>query len=134
MTFTSNAGWLTSFDADRQLSFAAPAYVPIGAVATGDVVTGETFNHRHRSATPGTTTCCHLEIYGGVTLLAAHGSAVSPASCNSASEYKLDSFSLPEIDSAARANSVVVRLYLRNSGGGRSQHDPATLGLTYYLP
>ncbi len=129
VTYTSDAGWPTSFARGRYLSFAMPAYVPAEAV-----VTGATFDHRYRSASPGTTTCYFFEVYSSVTLLATHGSPGSPASCTSGTAYQLDSFSLPEIDSVAKANSVVVRLYVQDSGGAQSQHNLATLGLDYYLP
>jgi hypothetical protein len=43
-----------------------------------------------------------------------------------------DSVSLPEVNTAAIANGVSIKLYVRNSTGlGASQHDLAQLEITY---
>jgi hypothetical protein len=41
---------------------------------------------------------------------------------------------LPEIDTAAKTSTIVIRLYMKDSGGAASQHNLARVGLTYYLP
>ncbi len=66
-------------------------------------------------------------------MIGTHGSAGSPASCNgSASTYVTNTFSLPEVNTAAIANGLAIKLYVRNSSGlSGSQHDLAQLAITY---
>ena len=94
-------------------------------------MTGATFRTGYRSEIAGDTTCYYFEVYDGATLLATHGSAGSPVSCNATSSFEMDTVSLPEIDTVAKANAVTIVLYVRNSGGHRSIHQPATLGVNY---
>ncbi len=125
----SGSGWATSFSGTRYLALRMPAYVPAGAV-----VTAATFAHGYRSASAADTICYYFEVYSGAALLGTHGSAGSPASCTSGAAFQAESFSLPEVDTAAKANSVVIKLYLKDSGAARSQHSLATLQVTYSLP
>jgi hypothetical protein len=125
--FTSSA-WSMSFDGGRYLDLTFPAYVPVGSA-----VTGATFRHEYRSALAGDTTCYYFEVYSGVTLLASHGSAGSPLSCNAGASYASDAVALPEVDTVAEANAVTIRLFVRNSGGRPSQHRTATLGVVSSL-
>jgi hypothetical protein len=127
--FQSGSGWATSFSGARYLALRMPAYVPSGAI-----VTGATFAHTFRSASAADTVCYYFEVYAGATLLGTHGSSGSPASCTSGASFKADSFSLPEVDTAAKANSVIIKLYVKDSGGAQSQHSLATLRVTYGLP
>lgn len=124
--FVPGSPWPTSFSASRYLELTFPAYV-----AAGSDVTGAEFRHRYRSATAGDTTCYYLEVYAGSTLLATHGDASSPFSCNATSSYVTDNVALPEVDSVTEANEVTIKLFLRSSGGGHSAHRTAELALTY---
>ncbi|MDT7642812.1 MAG: fibronectin-binding autotransporter adhesin, partial [Pseudonocardiales bacterium] len=124
--FLSGSDWATTFDPSRSLSLTFPSYVPVGST-----VTGATFRHSYRSATAGDTTCYSFEVYAGVTLLATHGSGGSPVSCNATSSFVTDTISLPEITAAAATGDVTIVLYVWNSGGHRSQHALATLGVDY---
>jgi YVTN family beta-propeller protein len=126
--YTSSSGWPMSFDVNRYLKLTFPAYVPAGSV-----VTSATFRHEYRSATAGDTTCYFFEVWQGGTLLATHGSAGSPVSCNAASSYRSDSILLPEVDTVPEANSVTIRLFVWNSGGRSSHHRTATLGVVSSL-
>jgi hypothetical protein len=125
--FVSGSGWPATFDASRYLRLTFPAYVPAGST-----VTGATFTHTYRSDTPGDTTCYYFEVYLGATLLATHGSAGSPVSCNGTTSWTTDVIALPEIDSVAKADGMTVVLYVENSGGRRSQHKAAILAVDYY--
>ena len=122
-------GWPVAFSASRYLDYTFPAYV-----AAGSVVTGATFSHTYRSLDGAGTTCIYLEVYASGVLLASHGSAGAPLSCNSGSGYVTDAVSLPEIDTVAKANAVTVRVYMRNSAGARTQTSLAQLGVSSYLP
>jgi hypothetical protein len=125
--YQSANSWQSSFSASRYLKLSFPAYVPGGAP-----VNAVSFDHSYRSATLGTT-CYYLEVYSGASLIGTHGSSGSPVSCNaSASSYVTDTVSLPEVNTAAIANGVTVKMYVRNSTGlNRSQHDLAKLQITY---
>ena len=122
--YISSSGWSSSFVGSRYLDLTFPAYV-----AAGSLVTGATFRHDYRSATAGDTTCYYFEVYSGATLLATHGSAGAPVSCNSTSSYVSDAIALPEVDTVAEANLLTVRLYVKNSGGRQSAHRTADLGI-----
>jgi hypothetical protein len=124
--YISDTGWGAAFDAARRLDFTFPPYV-----AAGSTIASATFRHTYRSAAGGTT-CYYVEVYSGATLIGTHGSAGSPVSC-ATTAFVTDTITLPEINSATRANTVTVRLYLRNSAGGRSEHRTATLDLDYSL-
>ncbi len=126
--YTSSSGWSTSFDSSRYLMLTFPAYV-----SAGSTVTSATFRHEYRSATAGDTTCYYFEVYSGAALLATHGSAGSPVSCNATTSYASDAVALPEVDTVTEANSVSIKLFVRNSGGRASQHRIATLGITSSL-
>ncbi|MDQ2965581.1 MAG: Ig-like domain-containing protein, partial [Chloroflexota bacterium] len=126
--FVSSSGWSTSFNSSRYLKLTFPAYVPAGSV-----VTAATFRHEYRSAAAGDTTCYYFEVYHGATLLATHGSAGSPVSCNATTTYASDAVALPEVDTVAEADNVSIKLFVRNSGGRKSQHKTATLGVDYSL-
>ncbi len=124
----STTGWGTSFSGSRYLDFSFPAYV-----ALGSVVTDATFRFAYRSLDAAGTECYYFEVYQGASLLGTHGSAGSPVSCNSGSGYVTDAVSLPEVDTAAEANALTVRVYLRDSAGARSQVNLATLTVNYSL-
>jgi hypothetical protein len=125
--YQSAASWPSAFGASRYLKLTFPSYVPSGAP-----VNGVTFVHSYRSATLGTT-CVYFEVYSGPSLIGTHGSAANPLSCNgSTSSYVTDTVALPEVNTAAIANGVTVKMYVRNSSGlSASQHDRAELQITY---
>ena len=125
----SGSGWGIAFATDRYLGFSFPSYV-----AAGSVVSGGTFHLSYRSLDSAGTTCYYVEVYEGASLVATHGSAGAPVSCNSGAGYVADNVALPEIDSVARANSLTIRVYMRDSAGARSQINLATLTVDYYLP
>jgi hypothetical protein len=122
--FVSSSGWSTSFDTARYLALTFPAYVP-----EGSAINGATFRHEYRSAQTGDTTCIYFEVYSGPTLLASHGSAGAPVSCNALAGYAFDAVALPELDTVTEANTVTIKLFVSNSGGRASQHRTATLGV-----
>jgi hypothetical protein len=100
------------------------------APASGTIA-GATFSHSYRSATTGTT-CHYFEIYSGTTLIGSRGSAASPFSCNSsATAFVTDTVSLPEVNTVARANTLSIKMFVRNSAASTSRHDLARLDLTY---
>jgi VCBS repeat-containing protein len=125
--YVAGSAWSSSFAASRYLDFSYPAYLPSGAT-----VQGGTFNHSYRSYAGGTT-CIYVEVWSGGSLIGSHGSSGAPLSCNAGTSYTTDVVSLPEVSTAARANALTIRLFVRNSGGGKSEHSLATLGVNYSL-
>jgi hypothetical protein len=128
---TGTPGWATTFNTSRYLGLTFPGYVPTGATAIS-----ASFTHAYRNFATSSTTCWYFAVYQGTTLLATHGSSSSPVSCNSSSStYVTDTVSLPEVDTVAEANGLVLRIYERNSNGTannrRSVHDVAALTVTY---
>jgi VCBS repeat-containing protein len=126
--YASSSTWATSFSSSRYVAVTIPAYLPAGST-----VTGATLTHTYRAESSGDTVCTYVEVYQGTTLLATHGSAGSPLSCAGSGAWVTDTASLPEIDSAAKANDVVVRVYVRSATGGRSLHQVLTIGVIYHL-
>ena len=126
--YISKSNWQNAFNTGRWLRFTFPAYLPTGAV-----VTSATFNHSYKADTALDTACWYFEVYNGATLLATHGSAGTPVSCNATLNYVTENVPLPEVNTAAIANNVVIRVYMRESGGKKTDTDLASLSLSYYL-
>ena len=90
---------------------------------SGATVSGASFVHRYRRVTSGIV-CWYMEVLQGTTVIGTHGSATTPISCtNNNNNYVTDTVSLPEINTPARANGAVLKLYLRSSTSQRSEHD-----------
>jgi hypothetical protein len=127
--YISDSTWDTSFNAAKFLKLTYPAYVPTGA--TG--VSG-TFKYSYKADSVGETNCYYIEVYQGTTLLAAHGTSSVPVSCAGATTYVTDTTALPEVNTAAKANNVVIRVYAKNTGTTskrKSDADLATLKVDY---
>jgi len=124
--YTTASRLTNAFTASRYLEYTFPAYIPNGAT-----VTGATFTHRYRSS-PSGSVCWYFEVLQGSTVIGTHGSAASPINCNaSTSTYQQDAIPLPEIDTAAKANQAVVKVYLRNANSQRATIDLAQLQVNY---
>jgi hypothetical protein len=128
-TYTSAAIWSTSFSSTRYLKLTFPSYVPSTAT-----VSGATFKMNYRPVTSGSThnACYWFDVTAGTSPVVAHGSTAAPVSCESTSTYQADSWSLPEIDTPAEANSVVVKVYFRvSTSATQTNHDLGTLTINY---
>jgi hypothetical protein len=125
-TYISASSWPTTFSSNRYLQLTFPAYVPGGAT-----VSGGSFLHRFRRSGGGGSACWYLQVLQGTTVIGTHGSAASPISCTSGGSYSTDTVSLPEINSPARANGAVLRIYVRSSRGRSTEHDQANLTINY---
>jgi parallel beta-helix repeat protein len=123
-TYRAASAWGAAFAPTRYLKLQFPAYAPSGATVAGAVLA-----HAYRSAGAGTT-CVYLEVYTGTTLIGTHGSAASPLSCAGSSTVT-DTVPLPEVDTVAEANALVVKVFVRSSASGRSLHDRATLTVSF---
>jgi hypothetical protein len=68
-----------------------------------------------------------------LTLIGTHGSSSSPVSCNSTTSYATDNVSLSEVDTVTKANNLVIKEFVKNSGKHASMTDLATVTINYYL-
>ncbi len=127
--YQSAGNWNNAFSTSRYLNLTFPTgYIPAGAT-----VTGVTLDHAYRSATSGDNTCWYFETYSGTTLLGTHGSAASPVNCNSTASFVTDSVSLPEVDTGSKAQGLIVKIYVSNSGKRKTLHDLIRLRVSYSL-
>lgn len=126
--FTTASSWANAFSTTRYLKLTFPGYVPAAAT-----VTGATYKGSYRATTSGKTACYYLEVYSGATLIGTHGSSGSPLSCNATTAYVTDTVSLPEVNTAARANGVIVKMYFTVTGSTprTTDHDFAQLIVNY---
>jgi hypothetical protein len=127
---TTASGWGRAFDPARRLELTFPDYVPDTATSVG-----ATLSHAYRSATAKSRTCWYFEVYSRGLLLAAHGSPAAPVSCSQGTAFQADTVALPEVDTAAEAGSVTVRVYAKSSGPlasrRTSEHDLSTVTFSY---
>ncbi len=121
--------WAAAYSASRYLKFTFAPYVPSTAT-----LASASFEYTYRSQNTADTTCYYFEVYVGATLVGTHGNASgSDVDCNGTASYKTISTPLPEVDTAAKANSLVIKLFSKNSGARASLTDGALLKLTYSL-
>ena len=119
--------WKGGPDAVHYFKTSFPATLPAGAT-----VTGATFSHTFKDQ-DGISACFYAEVYAGTTLIATHGSALA-GYCNTTSSFVTTAVSLPEVNSAAIANALSVKMYIWDgSASKRSQHDQVSVTFDYYL-
>ena len=126
--YTTASNWPTDFAAGQWLEVAFPAYLPPGAS-----VRNAALRHVWRPARSGNTGCWYFETYAGGTLIGVHGSAAAPISCSSSGTFVTDTVALPEVNTAARANTLQIRIYGRVTGPSnrRTEHDATELSIGY---
>lgn len=56
-----------------------------------------------------------------------------PVSCNATTSYVTDPVSIPELNTAAAANNLVLKVYMRNSGARKASIELVQVDLNYYL-
>jgi hypothetical protein len=126
--YTTVGNLATAFNAARYLKFTPNQVVPAGAAISSAQV-----QFAYKSATNGDTTCWYFEVYNGATLIGTHGSSGTPVSCNATTSYVTNTVSIPEVDTVAEANSLVLKAYLRNSGSRKASIELVQVDLSYYL-
>ena len=126
--FAVNTNWANTFSATRYLELGFPAYVPASLS-----VRSASFRHSFRPLNAANTECWYAEVYSGGALIGTHGSATLPISCATGTGWTTDVVPLAEVTTAARANDLKVRIYVRNSGAGnrRTEHDLGELTVRY---
>jgi hypothetical protein len=126
--YTSASSFATAFSTTRYIKL-----TPNESVAASATITNVQLQFGYKSATAGDTTCWYLEVYNGATLIGTHGSSASPVSCNATNAYVTDTVPIPELNTVAAANNVVLKVYMRNSGARAASIDVAQLDVNYYL-
>ena len=131
--FQTGGNWATTFNAARLVQVTFPTYVPSGAT-----ITGVTFTNRYRSngAAPRRD-CFYYEAWSGATPLQTYGStnSATPTYCSDTlGNWQTDAINMTtEVNTPAKANGLIVKMYGFDSGGTRSNHDQITLTVDYYL-
>jgi hypothetical protein len=126
--YTTVGNLASAFNAARYLKF-----TPNQAVPTGAAISSAQVQFAYKSATNGDTTCWYFEVYNGATLIGTHGSSGTPVSCNATTSYATNTVSIPEVDTVAEANNLVLKAYLRNSGSRKASIELVQVDLGYYL-
>jgi hypothetical protein len=124
----TDSSWDGTYNVNEFIQFAVSGHLPAGAV-----VQGATLTHAYRNTKSGQT-CYLVRVFQGTTLIGTYGSTGTPISCSSSTTtWTTDSVPLTDVDTAAEANDLVVRIHAWTTTSGLSQHDLATVGFTYYL-
>jgi hypothetical protein len=126
--YTTVGNFATAFNAARYLKL-----TPNQAVPTGATISSPQVQFAYKSATGGDTTCWYFEVYNGTTLIGTHGSSGTPVSCNATTSYVTNTVPIPEVDTVAEANNLVLKAYLRNSGARKASVELVQVDVTYYL-
>jgi hypothetical protein len=126
--YTTVGNLATAFNAARYLKF-----TPNQAVPTGAAISSSQVQFAYKSATNGDTTCWYFEVYNGATLIGTHGSSGTPVSCNATTSYVTNTVAIPEVDTVAEANNLVLKAYLRNSGSRKASIELVQVDVGYYL-
>lgn len=125
--YTTAGNFSNVFSTTRYIKVAFPAYVPAGST-----ITSASFTHAYKANTSGDTACWYFEVYNGAALIGTHGSSASPISCNSTTSFVSNTVSIPEVDTVAEANNVMVKMFFRMSTNNRkTQHDYSALTVDY---
>lgn len=128
LTVTTSS-WTTGFAADRYLDFEMNGPLP-----TGLSVSSSSFRLAFASATAGSTACYYFEVRQPQgTVLETVGSAGNPVACVTGTAPASTTTSLSTLGTTNIANGVHVRVYARDSAGGGTIIDAATVTGDYGL-
>jgi len=129
--FTSASNWPVTAATTKYLKLTFDPGVPTGAVISSATLA---FVYKASAATSGAGLCYYVDVFQSTTLLAAHGSGSSAYSCNTSStNYVTSTVSLTEVNSAAKANALVVKIYMWSATALKSNVDQGQVTLNYYL-
>jgi hypothetical protein len=125
----TTGGWSTAFGASRYARAVLGLDVPAGAT-----ITSATLTFAYHSAT-GSTISWYCDVVSGGSTIGTHGSSTTPiSSTSSITTPQTDSFALTEVNSAARANDLAVKAYMKSSSNNKAAVlDEVTLAVTWYL-
>ncbi len=123
--YQNASNWPTAFSAARYLKVSFPDYLPSTATVTSAQVV-----HTLRPATAATTACYYFDVLSGATVIATYGSAAVPF-CATGAAYTTQTIPTPALNTAARVNGAIIRMYVRTSTAGRTLHDHFRLDIGY---
>ena len=107
---TSASAWPAAAATTKYLKLTFDPAVPSGAVISSATLN---FVYKPSAAASSPGLCYYADVFQGTTLLGSHGSSSSAYSCNtSGTVYVTDAISLTEVNTAAKANALVVKLYM----------------------
>jgi predicted ribosomally synthesized peptide with SipW-like signal peptide len=135
VAITTSTAFPTSSNPAKYLRLSFDPSIPTGATVSSATLT---FVWRPSGTVSSPGLCYSVDILQGATLLASHGTSSSPYSCNtSGTTGKTDAISLPEVDSAAKADGLVARFVMWGPACGagcpRSVVDQGLLTVNYSL-
>jgi hypothetical protein len=129
--FTSASNWPATAATTKYLKLTFDPGVPTGAVISTAALT---FVYKASAGTSGAGLCYYVDVFQGTTLLATHGSGSSAYSCNTSStNYVTSTVSLTEVDSAAKADALDVKIYMWSASALKTNVDQGQLTVNYYL-
>ena len=129
-TFLQTGGnWQNAFNAARLIQITFPAFV-----TSGVTVTSSTFTHVYKSNGAGKSSCFYYEAWSGGVLIQTYGSSGSPFCSDTLGNWKTDTIDMSaDVNTAAELNGLVIKMYGRDSGSTKSNHDKIVLSANYYL-
>ncbi|MEA2458502.1 MAG: hypothetical protein QOC95_1474 [Thermoleophilaceae bacterium] len=130
--YTSAAVWGTTAAAAKYLKLGFGA----DPIPSSAVVTSATFKFRFASVggAGSGNACAYYEVYSsGNALLGTHGSSGSPSACSTGATAVTDTVTLPELNTAAKANGFYVKAYMWETGGKKATVDLVEADINYYL-
>lgn len=121
--------WLMAFNANRYLELRFPANLPPQAA-----ITSATFEHAFHSNVSGQlgTACVYYAVWANGAQVGSAINQTSPTCSTSATVNTQETITLPAL-TAAQANNLSIRVHVRSSRSSNSQHDLASLSLTYVV-
>lgn len=123
--FQNGTNWPTAFNTARYLKVTFPDYLPASAtVSSAQLV------HTFRPATATTTACFYFDVLSGATVIGTYGSATTPY-CATGAAYTTTTIPIAALNTAARVNGAIIRMYVRTSVAGRTLHDLFRLDVGY---
>ena len=139
-TYTSASAWPSNAPATTNyLKLTLDPSIPAGAVVTSVTLTNV---WKPSGTVTGGALCYYLESFNGSTSLGTHGSSGSPLRCQGATTNVTDTVSLTEVNTVAKANGLVLKLYywINTACGGlfqpaclKSVTDQSQVSFDYYL-
>ncbi len=121
----TSSNWSTAFSTARYLKATFPSYLPSSAT-----VTSAQLVHTFRPTTASATACFYFQVLQGTTVVATYGSTTTPF-CATGAAYTTNTISMPALTTAALVNGAIIRMFVRTTNGGSTQHDQFRLDVGY---
>ena len=129
--YTNGTNWGNTYSATKSMTFRFPATVPGAAV-----VSGADFEMVWKLASGTTQLCFMFEVISGGSVIGTHGgttNATAAGCATSNTNWTTTSIPISEVDTAAEANDVTVKVYVWGAGV-KANFDRAALHTNWMLP